>query len=140
MVADAVQVEPVSTSEFPANREINREFCRNRPLGAILNADTPANSVACSKIPYSTEQGIFAKKQGILDCTRRGEQGLGYWIGSLAGVLNLKLDRAPISERGVEPAFVIDLVDEVRKRVDDVGERLVAAEVDFLGPDSLHEA
>src|SRR5262245_27232217 len=25
MVADAVQVEPVSTPEFPANREINRE-------------------------------------------------------------------------------------------------------------------
>jgi hypothetical protein len=44
-------------------------------------------------------------------------------------VLNLELDRAPISERGVEPAFVVDLVDEVRKRVDDVGERLVAAEV-----------
>jgi hypothetical protein len=30
--------------------------------------------------------------------------------------LNLKLDRAPISERGVEPTFVVDLVDEVRKR------------------------
>ena len=26
MVADAVAIEPVSTSEFPANREINREF------------------------------------------------------------------------------------------------------------------
>src|SRR5262249_35189292 len=26
MVANAVQVEPVSTPEFPANREINREF------------------------------------------------------------------------------------------------------------------
>jgi hypothetical protein len=46
-----------------------------------------------------------------------GEQGLGCWIDSLAGVLNLKLDRAPISERGVEPTFVVDLVDEVRKRM-----------------------
>ena len=96
--------------------------------------------MACGEIPYAAEQGIFVQEQGILDCTRRGEQGLGCWIDSLAGVLNLKLDRAPISERGVEPAFVVDLVDEVRKRVDDVGERLIAAEVDFLGLDSLHEA
>jgi hypothetical protein len=28
MVVDAVQLEPVSTPEFPANREINREFRR----------------------------------------------------------------------------------------------------------------
>lgn len=33
----------------------------------------------------------------------------------------------------MEPAFVVDLVDEARKRVNDVGERLVAAEVDLLG-------
>jgi hypothetical protein len=76
MVADAVQVEPVSTPEFPANREINREFRRIRLLGAILKADMPANSDACGKIPYSTEQGIFAKEQGILDCTPGGEQGI----------------------------------------------------------------
>jgi hypothetical protein len=31
VVADAVQVEPVSTPNFPANREINREFRRTRP-------------------------------------------------------------------------------------------------------------
>jgi hypothetical protein len=30
-----------------------------------LKADTRANSEACSEIPYSTEQGIFAKEQGI---------------------------------------------------------------------------
>jgi hypothetical protein len=58
--------------EFPANREINREFCQNRQLDAILHADTRANSEVCSEIPYSTEQGIFAKEQGI--CTR--EQGI----------------------------------------------------------------
>src|SRR5262245_26861074 len=40
-------------------------------LGAILSANTRANSEACSEIPYSTKQGIFAKEQGI--CTR--EQG-----------------------------------------------------------------
>jgi hypothetical protein len=65
VVADAVLIEPVSTPKFPANREINREFRRIRLLGAILKADTRANSEACSKIPYSTEQGIFAKEQGI---------------------------------------------------------------------------
>jgi hypothetical protein len=65
MVADAVQVGPVSAPEFPANREINREFRRIRLLGAILKADMRANSDACSKIPYSTEQGIFAREQGI---------------------------------------------------------------------------
>ncbi len=31
MVADAVAVEPVSASDFPANREINRENRRIRP-------------------------------------------------------------------------------------------------------------
>jgi hypothetical protein len=66
LAADAVAVEPVSTLKFPANREINREFRRIRLLGAILKADMRANSEACNKIPYSTEQGIFAKEQGIL--------------------------------------------------------------------------
>jgi len=27
MVADAVQIEPISASKFPANREIYRKFC-----------------------------------------------------------------------------------------------------------------
>jgi len=67
VVADAVQVEPVSASKFPANREINREFRRNRLLDAILKPDLRANSDAYSKIPYSTEQGIFAREQGIDD-------------------------------------------------------------------------
>jgi hypothetical protein len=62
VVADAVLVEPVSTHEFPANREINREFCRIR----ILKADTRANSKASSEIPYAGEQGIISAEQGIL--------------------------------------------------------------------------
>jgi hypothetical protein len=65
VVADAVTVEPVSTPKFPANREINREFCRIRPLTAILKADTRANSEAYSRIPCSTEQGIFTEEQEI---------------------------------------------------------------------------
>jgi hypothetical protein len=65
-VADAVLVEPVSTHEFPANREINREFLRIRLLSAILKADTRASSKASSEIPYSGEQGIISAEQGIL--------------------------------------------------------------------------
>jgi hypothetical protein len=66
VVADAVALEPVSTPKFPANREKNREFRRIRPLNAILNADTRANSKACGEIPYETEQGIISAEQGIL--------------------------------------------------------------------------
>ena len=72
VVADAVQVEPVSTPQFPANREINREFFNfgpNRRLGVAIR---PMIQRTWSEIPYSTEQGIFAKEQGI--CTR--EQGI----------------------------------------------------------------
>ena len=65
-MADAVAFEPVSTLKFPANREINREFHQIPALGAILKADTRANSEACSKIPYATEQGIILKEQGNL--------------------------------------------------------------------------
>ncbi len=65
VVADAVQVEPVSTANFPANREKNREFRQIGPLGAILKADTRANSEAFSEIPCATEQGIFGAQQGI---------------------------------------------------------------------------
>jgi hypothetical protein len=42
-----------------------REFRRIRTFGAILKADRRVNSEAYSKIPYSTEQGVFAKEQGI---------------------------------------------------------------------------
>ena len=34
---------------------------------------------------------------------------------SLVGVLILELDRAPMSERGVEPAFVVDLVSNLKR-------------------------
>ena len=66
MVADAVAVEPVSTPEFPANREINREFHQIGPLCKIRKADTRADSKASSEIPYATEQGIISAEQGIL--------------------------------------------------------------------------
>ena len=79
VVADAVPVEPVSAPKFPANREINREFRQIRLVGAILHADTRANSEAFSKFPYATEQGNFLKEQGI--CTREQRILNGYRQG-----------------------------------------------------------
>jgi hypothetical protein len=38
VVADAVAVEPVSASRFPANREKYREFHQNPPLAAWITA------------------------------------------------------------------------------------------------------
>jgi hypothetical protein len=66
MVADAVAVEAVSTPKFPANREINREFCQIRSLCEILKANTRAISKAFNHIPYATEQGIISAEQGIV--------------------------------------------------------------------------
>jgi hypothetical protein len=48
-----------SGSKFPANREFNREFFEFGLPSAILAPNRPANSIACSKIPYAMEQGIF---------------------------------------------------------------------------------
>ena len=65
LAVDAVQVEPVSTSKFPVNTEINREFFNfGSDCGSVV-AIRPMIQRACSEIPYSTEQGIFAKEQGI---------------------------------------------------------------------------
>jgi hypothetical protein len=81
-VADAVVVEPVSTPKFPANREINREFCRIRPVCDILEADTRANSKTCSEIPYATEQRIISLEQGIL----AQEQGISSSQNEIIGM------------------------------------------------------
>jgi hypothetical protein len=57
---------PSPLPKFPANREKNREFHRIRTFGAILKADTRANSKASSEIPYAAKQGIISAEQGIL--------------------------------------------------------------------------
>ena len=54
---EAVLIEPVSTSNFPANREINREFCEFRPSCTILAPNQGGHSMACRIIPYAMEQG-----------------------------------------------------------------------------------
>jgi hypothetical protein len=43
LVADAVAVEPVSKSKFPANREINREFLKFEPASGSEHAIRPMN-------------------------------------------------------------------------------------------------
>jgi hypothetical protein len=56
---EAVSIEPVSASKFPANREINREFRGFGRCSADLTTTQSATSRACSQIPYTREQGIF---------------------------------------------------------------------------------
>lgn len=58
------------------------------------------------------------------------------WIDHLVGVLILEFDRAPVSERGVEPALVVDHVDEARAKqgicTPDRGERIFVCDVQPL--------
>ena len=49
---DAVRCEPVSAVKFPANREINREFCRIRPSTAILMRNQRADSIAYDRAQH----------------------------------------------------------------------------------------
>ena len=51
--------------EFPANREINREFFDFGHFLAIPAPNRRANSVPCWQIPCATEQGIFSAEQGM---------------------------------------------------------------------------
>jgi hypothetical protein len=73
--------------KFPANREINREFFKFGPVSAILASNRPANSIACSTIPYAMKQGIFLTEQGIISAEQGilgFEQGIGARTNFLA--------------------------------------------------------
>jgi hypothetical protein len=50
---------------IPAIREINSVFCRLGPFAAIFASNWQADSMACSPIPYATEQRIFFTEQRI---------------------------------------------------------------------------
>jgi hypothetical protein len=64
VVADAVQVEPVSTAKFPTNREKNREFCR---IAVSIASETINNGLVTKEQGIIlAEQGILAREQGIL--------------------------------------------------------------------------
>jgi hypothetical protein len=66
VVADAVAVEPVSTTKFPANREKNREFFNFWPYRGLEHPMRPMISMALEQIPHAIEQGIISAEQGIL--------------------------------------------------------------------------
>ena len=72
VVADAVEVEPVSAAKFPANREKNREFRKIVASRAPEIRNSGLGTGLLTQIPYSTEQGIILAEQEIL--TR--EQGI----------------------------------------------------------------
>src|SRR5262245_41822267 len=83
---DAVSCELGLHTKFPANREINREFCRIRPSTAIFVSDQDADSIAYSRIPYATEQGIskdvsgkIFRKTGNFHHDRRSSGHFGGW-------------------------------------------------------------
>src|SRR5262245_22474202 len=48
---DAVSCKLVSSTKFPANREINREFCEIRPSTTIFVSVQRADSIAYDRIP-----------------------------------------------------------------------------------------
>src|SRR5271167_4423106 len=52
--------------KFTANRENNREFFEFRLGGRRTRPTSPMFLGLFSRIPYSTEQGIFSTKQGII--------------------------------------------------------------------------
>jgi hypothetical protein len=54
----------VSEVDFPANREINRQFSKFRPVAPICARVSVATSAPCSKIPYESEQGLFLSGTG----------------------------------------------------------------------------
>lgn len=57
LVANGVAVEPVSSDEFPTNREKNREFARVTQNRTNLSGNSRVTSNTWSKIPYAQMQG-----------------------------------------------------------------------------------
>ena len=65
-MADAVQVEPVSSPNSLLTGEKNREFCK---IAAQIESETANNGAVTGltmRISCSTEQGIISGKQGVL--------------------------------------------------------------------------
>jgi hypothetical protein len=50
LVAEAVEIEPVSGSDFPVNREKYSEFDRKQPTQTVLRRSQPAKSNAYAQI------------------------------------------------------------------------------------------
>jgi hypothetical protein len=106
-VADAVTVEPVSASEFPANREKNREFCQFRAsvvdgpelLGRKINGFLP-NSLR-------SRTGNFLAISGIV-IGRTGNLGIAF-AASITSTTASMIRKAGIAlENFGSPFLVID--------------------------------
>jgi hypothetical protein len=64
VVADAVDVEPVSKSKFPAKCCFAGKYPQNNGFPRILVVKRRATPMLCGEIPYLSEQGIFLGWQG----------------------------------------------------------------------------
>jgi hypothetical protein len=64
VVAEPVQIEPVSNRNSLLTGKLTGNFAESGPLKAIFANKQPANSVPCREIPYATEQGIFGAITG----------------------------------------------------------------------------
>ena len=92
MVADAVAVEPVSGRQFPANREIYREF---ECFGALAGSSCCNHAIpmVCSKIPYGVEQRIFLSRTRKLELPNRECRGRLARLGEFYLVFGVELWR-----------------------------------------------
>jgi hypothetical protein len=71
VVADAVAVEPVSASEFPANREKNREFRQFCPLTAIFASNSIGKFNHLQQNSLRNETGNLSEDNTELNLSNR---------------------------------------------------------------------
>ena len=64
LVEDAVEVEHVSATKFPANREINREFFNFGPGSRLRGSQTPNDFVAFEPNSLLNGKGNFLERTG----------------------------------------------------------------------------
>jgi hypothetical protein len=76
LVAHAFHVEPVSTREFPANREINREFRRIRLLSTILKANAEQIQRLAAKFPTQQNREFLRRNREFAGENREFERAI----------------------------------------------------------------
>jgi hypothetical protein len=64
VVADAVAIEPVSASKFPANREINREFCEILAAATLFAPQSASKFNGFERNSLSKVTGNFLRVTG----------------------------------------------------------------------------
>src|ERR1700730_1414222 len=71
LAEDAVQCEPVSDANSLLTGKLTGNFAVSGPLRRFWCSRRRANSMACSRVPYAMEQGIFVPKQAMF-CSEQG--------------------------------------------------------------------